>query len=48
MDLHQCGRLGVLSAGAIIQQYGPRAERPLTPLVDQARDSHAKLAVAAA
>jgi sugar/nucleoside kinase (ribokinase family) len=48
MDLHQCGRLGVLSAAAIIQQYGPRAERPLTPLVDQARDAHAKLAVAAA
>jgi sugar/nucleoside kinase (ribokinase family) len=48
MDLHQCGRLGVLTAGAIIQQYGPRAERSLKPLIDRARDDHARLAVAAA
>jgi len=48
MDMAQCGRLGVLAAGTIIQQYGPRAERSLAPLVAQARDAHAPLAVAAA
>ena len=37
LDLGACGRLGALAAGAIIQQYGPRAERALSPLFDQAR-----------
>ncbi len=48
LDLAACGRLGVLCAGLIIQQYGPRAERPLPPLIAQARDHGAPLAVAAA
>ncbi len=48
MDLRASGRLGALCAGVIIQQYGPRAERPLAPLVAVAADGAAPLEVAAA
>ncbi|MDX1539908.1 MAG: adenosine kinase [Geminicoccaceae bacterium] len=33
--LDRAGRLGSLTAGAILGQYGARAEHPLRPLVDQ-------------
>ena len=44
LDLASSGRLGSLAAGRIIQQYGPRAEVPLAPLVAQATDPSAPLA----
>ena len=48
LTLGSSARLGALTAGLIVQQYGPRAERPLAPLVAQATDPTAPLAVAAA
>ncbi|MFW5678764.1 MAG: adenosine kinase [Pseudomonadota bacterium] len=44
MDLAAAGRLAALAAGRIIQQYGPRSETPLAPLVERARDPHSPLA----
>lgn len=38
LDLAASGRLASLAAGRIIQQYGARAEKPLLPLVDQAKN----------
>lgn len=35
LDLPACGRLGSLCAAEIIQQYGARAERPLSPLLER-------------
>ncbi|MEO1089589.1 MAG: adenosine kinase [Pseudomonadota bacterium] len=37
LDLAASGRLGAFAAAQIIQQYGPRAEEPLFPLVERAR-----------
>ncbi len=48
LDVHVSARLGSLSAGLIIQQFGPRAERPLVPLIAQATDRGTPLAVPAA
>ncbi len=44
LGLGAAGRLASLAAGRIIQQYGPRAETPLAPLVAQASDPTAPLA----
>ena len=44
LDLAASGRLAALAAGRIVQQYGPRAETPLAPLVAQANDPAAPLA----
>lgn len=37
LDLADCGRLGSACAATIIAQFGARPERPLVPLLDEAR-----------
>jgi sugar/nucleoside kinase (ribokinase family) len=38
LDLAACGRLGSACAAEIIAQYGARAERPLSRLVEHVAD----------